>query len=58
MENRVFKRKFYEKMLAWKRDKDGSTALMIKALSMMVMATCAIGGRLKTWPLSKNLPKV
>ena len=30
MKERIFKRKFYEKMLAWKRDKDGTTALMIK----------------------------
>ena len=25
-----FKRKIYQKMLDWKRDKDGSTALLIK----------------------------
>ncbi len=30
MEDRIFKRKLYEKMLKWKQEKDGSTALLIK----------------------------
>ena len=41
MEGRVFKRKFYEKMLAWKRDKDGSTALMIKGAHRVGKSTIA-----------------
>ena len=41
MEGRVFKRKFYEKMLAWKRDKDGSTALMIKGARRVGKSTIA-----------------
>ena len=41
MERRVFKRKFYEKMLAWKRDKDGSTALMIKGARRVGKSTIA-----------------
>ena len=41
MEERVFKRKFYEKMLAWKREKDGSTALMIKGARRVGKSTIA-----------------
>ena len=41
MEERVFKRKLYEKMLAWKRDKDGSTALMIKGARRVGKSTIA-----------------
>ena len=41
MEGRVFKRKFYEKMLAWKRDKEGSTALMIKGARRVGKSTIA-----------------
>lgn len=41
MEERVFKRKFYEKMLVWKRDKDGSTALMIKGARRVGKSTIA-----------------
>jgi len=41
MEERVFKRKFYEKMLVWKRDKDGSTALMIKGARRIGKSTIA-----------------
>ena len=41
MEERIFKRKFYEKMLAWKRDKDGTTALMIKGARRTGKSTIA-----------------
>ena len=41
MENRIFKRKFYEKMLAWKRDRQGSTALMIKGARRVGKSTIA-----------------
>lgn len=41
MEERVFKRKLYENMLAWKRDKDGSTALMIKGARRVGKSTIA-----------------
>lgn len=41
MEERVFKRKLYEKMLAWKRDKGGSTALMIKGARRVGKSTIA-----------------
>ena len=41
METRVFKRKFYEKMLAWKREKDGSSALMIKGARRVGKSTIA-----------------
>ena len=41
MEGRLFKRKFYEKMLAWKRDKDGSTALLIKGARRVGKSTIA-----------------
>ena len=41
MEERIFRRKFYEKMLAWKRDKDGTTALMIKGARRTGKSTIA-----------------
>ena len=41
MEERIFKRKFYEKMLAWKRDNDGRTALMIKGARRVGKSTIA-----------------
>lgn len=41
MERRIFKRKFYEKMLAWKQEKDGSTALMIKGARRVGKSTIA-----------------
>lgn len=40
-ENRVFKRKIYEKMLRWKADKDGSTALLIKGARRVGKSTIA-----------------
>lgn len=30
MENTVFRRKLYDKMLKWKEDRNGSTALLLK----------------------------
>ena len=41
MEERIFKRKFYEKMLDWKRDKDGKTALLIKGARRVGKSTIA-----------------
>lgn len=41
MKERVFKRKFYEQMLSWKRDKDGSTALLIKGARRVGKSTIA-----------------
>ena len=41
MEDRLFKRKFYEKMLAWKREKDGKTALLIKGARRVGKSTIA-----------------
>ena len=41
MRQRVFKRKLYEKMLDWKQDKDGSTALMIKGARRVGKSTIA-----------------
>lgn len=40
-ENRVFKRKVYKKMLRWKADKDGSTALLIKGARRVGKSTIA-----------------
>lgn len=37
----VFKRKIYDKMLEWKRDKDGSTALLIKGARRVGKSTIA-----------------
>jgi predicted AAA+ superfamily ATPase len=36
-----FKRKIYQKMLDWKRDKDGSTALLIKGARRVGKSTVA-----------------
>lgn len=42
MEDKVyFKRKIYQKMLEWKRDKDGSTALLIKGARRVGKSTVA-----------------
>ena len=41
MEDRLFKRKFYEKMLAWKREKEGKTALLIKGARRVGKSTIA-----------------
>ena len=41
MEDRLFNRKFYEKMLAWKREKDGKTALLIKGARRVGKSTIA-----------------
>ena len=41
MEERIFKRKFYEKMLAWKREKEGKTALLIKGARRVGKSTIA-----------------
>lgn len=41
MENRVFKRKIYAKMLEWKRERDGSTALLIKGARRVGKSTIA-----------------
>lgn len=38
---RVFKRKIYGKMLEWKREKDGSTALLIKGARRVGKSTIA-----------------
>lgn len=38
---RVFKRKLYEKMLCWKRERDGSTALLIKGARRVGKSTLA-----------------
>ena len=40
-EGRVFKRKIYEKMLKWKAEKDGSTALLIKGARRVGKSTIA-----------------
>lgn len=40
-ETRVFKRKIYEKMLKWKSEKDGSTALLIKGARRVGKSTIA-----------------
>ncbi len=41
METRVFRRKLYEKMLKWKKEKDGSTALLIKGARRVGKSTLA-----------------
>ena len=41
MEERVFKRKLYEKMLEWKRERAGSTALLIKGARRVGKSTLA-----------------
>ena len=40
-ETRVFKRKIYEKMLKWKNEKDGTTALLIKGARRVGKSTIA-----------------
>ena len=41
MEERVFKRKLYEKMLQWKQERDGRTALLIKGARRVGKSTLA-----------------
>lgn len=41
MEYRIFKRKIYEKMLKWKRERNGSTALLIKGARRVGKSTIA-----------------
>lgn len=41
MEFRVFKRKIYDQMLEWKRERDGSTALLIKGARRVGKSTIA-----------------
>ena len=41
MEERIFKRKLYEKMLQWKRERDGKTALLIKGARRVGKSTLA-----------------
>lgn len=40
-QNRVFRRKIYEKMLQWKRDRDGKTALLIMGARRVGKSTIA-----------------
>ena len=39
--NRIFKRKIYERMLHWKRTKNGQTALLIKGARRVGKSTIA-----------------
>ena len=41
MEKRVFKRKLYDKMLQWKQERDGKTALLIKGARRVGKSTLA-----------------
>ena len=41
MEKKVFKRKLYDKMLQWKQERDGSTALLIKGARRVGKSTLA-----------------
>ncbi|MBQ4525782.1 MAG: ATP-binding protein [Bacteroidaceae bacterium] len=41
MEKRIFKRKLYDKMLQWKQERDGSTALLIKGARRVGKSTLA-----------------
>jgi predicted AAA+ superfamily ATPase len=41
MKERVFKRKLYEKMLQWKRERNGATALLIKGARRVGKSTIA-----------------
>ena len=41
MAERIFKRKLYEKMLQWKRERDGKTALLIKGARRVGKSTLA-----------------
>ncbi|MCH4213264.1 MAG: AAA family ATPase, partial [Prevotella sp.] len=40
-ENRVYKRKIYERMLQWKHSKDGKSALLIKGARRVGKSTVA-----------------
>ena len=41
MGNRIFKRKIYERMLKWKRESNGNTALLIKGARRIGKSTIA-----------------
>ena len=41
MKDRIFKRKIYERMLKWKRESDGNTALLIKGARRIGKSTIA-----------------
>lgn len=41
MEKKIFKRKLYDKMLQWKQERDGSTALLIKGARRVGKSTLA-----------------
>lgn len=44
MAERIFRRKLYEKMLQWKQERDGKTALLIKfplSVANCATSTCA-----------------
>ena len=41
MEEKVFKRKLYEKMLQWKREREGGTALLIQGARRVGKSTLA-----------------
>ena len=41
METKVFRRKLYDKMLQWKAERGGSTALLIKGARRVGMSTLA-----------------
>ena len=41
MEGQIFRRKLYDKMLRWKQERDGSTALLIKGARRVGKSTIA-----------------
>ena len=41
MVKRIFKRKVYDKMLEWKRERNGSTALLLKGARRVGKSTVA-----------------
>ncbi len=41
MKKHIFKRKIYSKMLEWKRDRNGATALLIKGARRVGKSTVA-----------------
>ena len=41
METKVFRRKLYDKMLQWKKERGGSTALLIKGARRVGKSTLA-----------------
>lgn len=41
MRKRIFKRKVYDKMLEWKRERNGSTALLLKGARRVGKSTVA-----------------